>query len=387
MAIVVVAGALANKYGHGGEAWVRLNWVLGFAKLGFQVCFVEQIGSATCLDPSGAVAPFRDCVNRAYFEEIIQQFGLVARAALIYDNGADIFGMTKVDLLAVADRADALINISGHLEWEPLLSRFRRKIYIDIDPGFTQFWQAQGIGGARLEGHDAFYTIGENIGSDGCGIPTSGIPWRPIRPPVVLDHWPVVKKGGHDRFTTVASWRGPFGVVQHDGQTFGLKVHQFRKFAELPRRAPYTFELALNIHPADGKDLTMLKAHGWHIVDPRTIGSNPFAFRRYLQESGAEFSVAQGIYVETACGWFSDRTVHYLASGKPALVQDTGFSRNLPCGEGLVAFRTLEEAVEGARQIVANYEAHARAARHVAETSFDSSRVLGRLVEELDIRP
>ena len=142
------------------------------------------------------------------------------------------------------------------------------------------------------------------------------------------------------------------------------------------------FEIALDIDPADERDLVALRDHGWHVVDPTVVASGPVAFRQYVQASGAEFSVAQGIYVETQSGWFSDRTVRYLASGRPVLVQDTGFSRNYPVGEGLVAFRTMDEAVAGAERIARDYAGHGRAARAIAEAYFDSDRVLGRLLEE-----
>jgi hypothetical protein len=147
------------------------------------------------------------------------------------------------------------------------------------------------------------------------------------------------------------------------------------------------FELALDIHPAEQRDLSLLRQYGWRIVDPKVSASDPLSFRRYVQGSGAEFSVAQGIYVETNSGWFSDRTTRYLASGKPALVQDTGFSRNIPVGEGLLAFRTLDEAVAGAERIARDYENHCRAARALAEEYFDSDKVLSKLVEEIGIAP
>jgi hypothetical protein len=150
---------------------------------------------------------------------------------------------------------------------------------------------------------------------------------------------------------------------------------------------PTIFEIALNIHPGDHKDRAALEASGWRITDPLIAAGTPDAFRRYVQESGAEFSVAQGIYVDTDSGWFSDRTTRYLASGKPVLVQDTGFSRSLPTGQGLVAFRTLEEAVRGAESIVADYAGHCRAAREIAERYFDSDVVLGRLMEEVGVSP
>jgi hypothetical protein len=155
----------------------------------------------------------------------------------------------------------------------------------------------------------------------------------------------------------------------------------------LPDHLPQDFEIALDIHSTEAKDLTLLREHGWHIADPKIVASDPIKFRHYVQTSGAEFSVAQGIYVETNSGWFSDRTVRYLASGKPALVQDTGFSRNYPVGEGLIAFRTLAEAAAGAAQIARDYDSHSKAARSIAEEYFDSDKVLGRLIEEVDVAP
>ncbi|MFL5241590.1 MAG: hypothetical protein ACJ8FY_05735 [Gemmataceae bacterium] len=385
MPTIVVSGALANKPHNGGEAWVRLNWILGFQKLGFRVYFVEEISRQTCVDARGAPTQFKNCVNLAYFQKVTEQFGLTSYSALVYEDGEQTYGLAYGEILDVAQSADLLINISGHLTAEPLMSRFCRKAYIDIDPGFTQFWQAAGNPGARLAAHDFYFTIGENIGTPTCSIPVRDIHWRRTRQPVVLDEWPVVSSGGLDRFTTVASWRGPYGPVQHGGQTFGLKVHEFRKFRNLPMRARPDFEIALSIDPADEKDLHMLRQHGWHITDPTFVAGNPSAFRRYVQASAAEFSVAQGIYVETASGWFSDRTVRYLASGKPALVQDTGFSRNYPVGEGLVAFRTLDEAVAGAEHIARDYGRQCSAARSIAEAYFDSDKVLRHLLNEVDV--
>jgi hypothetical protein len=386
MDTLVVSGAIANKHLNGGEAWVRLSWILGLRRLGFDVWFVEQIDEATCVDAAGAPAPFAQSENRRYFEQVVERFRLGGRASLLYEGGREAAGVPLEELLPVAQEARLLVNVSGHLDLEPLMSRLRRKAYVDLDPGFTQFWHADGTGGARLEGHDAHFTVGENIGRPGCPIPTCGLDWKAVRPPAVLDEWPVADAGDADRFTTIGAWRGAFGPVEFDGHTYSLKVHEFRKVIELPRRSRQRFEIALDIHPGDERDRAALEANGWTLVDPRVTVPGPLEFRDYVQRSGAEFSVAQGIYVETNSGWFSDRTVRYLASGRPVLVQDTGFSANLPVGEGLLAFTDLDGAVEGADRIAADYEHHRRAARAVAEAHFDSDTVLSRFLEEAGIR-
>ncbi len=392
MKTIIVSGALANKPFNGGNAWSRLNWILGLKKLGFEVCFVEQISRSNCVNAAGALADFADSVNLAYFRAVLDRFGLSHASALIYEDGKKVYGPPLTELLAMAQEAILLFNFSGHLTHHDLKNRVRCKLYYDDDPGFTQFWHAAGDPGPRLNHHDFYFTIGRNIGAADCVIPTSDITWRHTRPPVVLDQWDDVKSPENadhpfDRFTTVGAWRGPYGPVQYRGKTYGVKGHEFRKFIELPQRESSQFELALNIHPADHKDLEALRHHGWQIVDPKQVADSPDAYRHYVQTSGAEVSAAQGAYVQTNSGWFSDRTACYLASGKPALVQDTGLARHYPLGEGLLAFRTIDEAVEGAQRIVGDYPRHCRAARRLAEDYFDSDKVVGGLLEEIGITP
>ena len=352
----MVAGALANKPFNGGEAWVRMSWVRGLQRLGLDVWFVEKAHDP---DP-GAVEWFREVTGR---------FGLAGRSALVTDDRAP-----DDELMDLAPGA-VLVNISGHLADPRLFGRFAQRVHVDIDPGFTQFWHADGNEGARVAGHELHFTIGEHIGTPRCEIPTGLIDWHPVRQPVVLDDWPVVPSTGELRFTTVANWRGPFGPVEHGGNTYGLKLHEFRKVIGLPRRVPHRLELALQIHPDEVTDIAALTENGWHLVDPSVVARDPDAFRTYVQGSSAEFTAAQGVYVDTACGWFSDRTTRYLASGKPAVVQDTGLG-HLPTGDGLLTFQNLDDAVAAVEAVAGDYAHHAAAARQVAERWFAAEVVL-----------
>jgi hypothetical protein len=373
MATVVVGGALANKVGSGGEAWVRMSWVRGLQQLGHDVWFVEQLADSD--DPA---APATD-----WFRSNVAWFGHEQRSVLLAGD-TSVAGPTLDELLSVAAGA-VLVNISGHVDHPRLFGAFRRRVLVDIDPGFTQFWHADRNPGARVDGHDVCFTIGELIGTPGCHVPTSGVEWLPVRQPVVLGDWPVTMALRHDRFTTIGNWRGPYGSIEFGGQTFGLKVHEFRRFWDLPARAPGTFELALAIHDGDDADRHQLERRHWVVSDPVAASAGAERFRTYVQQSSAEFSVAQGVYVGTRCGWFSDRTVRYLASGRPALVQDTGFSDILPTGLGLVAFTTFDEAVAGAEDIVARYDEHAAAARQLAANWFAAERILPAFCEQSGI--
>jgi hypothetical protein len=385
MTTVLVASVIATKCRNGGNARAVLNWIHGLGKLGVRTYYVEQIASGHCVDDGGRPAPFAESANAAYFEHVMREAGLTDASALVCDGGAETRGVAFRELLDVAEGADLLLNISGHLTLEPLMRRLRRKAYLDLDPGFTQFWHLAGNDGARLQGHDVHFTIGENIGTPECGIPCGEIRWRHTRQPAVLNDDASAPAPWTGRFTTIASWRGPFGPIQHGQKTFGLKVHEFRKLVDLPQRAAADFEIALDIDPADERDLHLLRDHGWRVVDPRKVVPDPKSFDDYIQGSDAECSAAQGVYVATNSGWFSDRTVRYLAAGKPALVQNTGFSRTYPVGEGLIAFRTVEDAVRGVDAIQRDPKRHQEASRALAAEFFDSNQVIGRLLDEAGV--
>jgi hypothetical protein len=242
-------------------------------------------------------------------------------------------------------------------------------------------WRA--LGQADIfAGHDAHVTIGERIGQPDCSIPDCGLDWITSPQPVVLDAWPVTPAPtGGVRFTSIASWRGAYGPVEYRGHRYGLRVHQMRRFADLPTLAPAAFELALHIHEDERDDIELLRDRCWLLTDPSTAAATPSSYREYLQGSSAELMVAKGMYVDSRSGWFSERSICYLACGRPVLAQDTGLAELYPAGTGLVTFSTLDEAVAGVESIVGDYDRHSLAARAIAEEYFDSDKVLTRLVE------
>lgn len=365
MPIAVVAGALAAKPGNGGEAWVRLSWVLGLRRLGFDAWLLEEADAATA------------AAGRGFFERTVEAAGLDGRALLLV-AGEDGERERAAEL---ADEATLLVNVSGNLRDPELLARFRRRAYVDLDPGFTQIWGAQGHLGDQLSRHDRHFTVGLNLGAPDCEVPPDGFDWVALPPPVLLEEWEPPGRRRFDRFTTLATWRNALGRPEHAGRSYTLKHHQLRRFAELPGRSGLPFEIALDIHPAEAEEAERLRRLGWTVVAPDTVAAEPAAFRDYVRGSGAEFSVAQGIYAETRCGWISDRTAHYLAAGRPAVVQETGLPPAYRPEAGLLTFSDLAEAADAAARAAADHDRHARAARAYAEEHFDSDRVLTRMLE------
>jgi hypothetical protein len=231
-------------------------------------------------------------------------------------------------------------------------------------------------------GHDSHVTIGERIGKPRCSIPTCGVRWQTTRQPVVLDEWPV---GPSPRepfaFGSIATWRGAYAPVEYGGRRYGLRAHEFRRFAELPRITGRRFELALDIDSADHADRVLLENGGFDLADPSVVTASLQGYRDYIRGSWAELMVAKEMYVATHSGWFSERSACYLASGRPVLAQDTGLNGLLPTGEGLVTFTDLDDAVAGVEAIAGDWHRHARAARDLAEEHFESDLVLGRLLD------
>ena len=368
---IAIGGAVAQKPGSAGHAWQFLQYMLGFQRLGYEVLLIDELDA----DPA------RQGAGVAWLREVLGAVGLEERFSLNLGDGRHA-GVDRAGALAFVTEADLLLNVMGFLADEEILAAAPRRVFLDTDPGFGQMWRALGLADV-FAGHDAHVTIGERIGEPDCAIPTGGIDWITTPQPVVLDQWPVAPAAEGTRLTSVASWRGAYGPVDYEGHVYGLRVHQFRRFLDLPRRAGGTFEVALDIHASDDADAEALRSGGWQLADPHRVAATVDGYRNYVRGSDAELMIAKGIYVDSRSGWISERSLCYLAAGRPVLAQDTGFSSLYPVGDGLLAFEDVDGAVAAVESLRARPAHHAAAARELAEAHFGSDRVLSRLLERI----
>jgi hypothetical protein len=369
---VAVGGALAQRPGYGGHAWALLNYLLGFRRLGHDVVFLDRLTPE--MAPSAAAR--EACVD--WLVRVMEGAGLTGCYSLFM--GAETVGLSRQEALERVRSSVLLLNVMGFVDDEEILAVSPRNVFLDIDPGFGQMWRQLGLHDP-FAGHDAFVTVGEGIGEDECLIPTCGIEWVTSPHPIAIEEWPLAGSGG--RVTSVGSWRGPYDPVEYEGRRFGLRAHELRKLIGLPSLVEAEIELALEIDVADRRDLEALRKNGWALADPADVAGDPGAYRRYIQGSLAELMVAKEMYVQSRSGWFSERSIAYLASGKPVLAQDTGFGERYPTGEGLLAFGDLDGARAGIEAICGDRDRHSRAAREIAFEHFESGKVLGRLLEEV----
>jgi len=368
---ILFSGMVAGDPEQGGASWSILQYLLGFRALGHAVRLVEPVDR---LDP-GAVS---------YFERLVRDFGLEGEAALLVRGSQTTAGAPYEELVRWGAEADVLFNVSGMLRDEELVGPAPLRVFLDLDPAFNQLWHREGIEmGFGL--HNRFATVGLGLGEPGCPVPTCGREWIKTLPPVFLPRWERTAATGA-AFTTVANWRG-YGSVELNGLRLGQKAHSLRKLVDTPARTSERLALALNIHPDEDDDLRALRDHGWDLVDPIAVAGSPARYAEFVRGSKGEIGIAKEGYVESRCGWFSDRSACYLASGRPVIAQGTGFARHLPVGEGLLAFANAEEAAVAIEEITADYDRHATAARALAEELLDSRAVLTRLLERVSSTP
>jgi len=370
----ILCSGLLVRHPVGGLSWHHLQYLIGLKRLGHDVTFFEHYGwRKSCYDPAHDTMTPDPTYGIAYLRRLLEPHGLSGRWCYLAEDG-QAHGMSRENLGRICRECDLYFNLSN-INWIDELDECRRRVLVDTDPVLTQTG-AFGLGGPFSK-YDALFTYGENVHRPSCSMPTGGARWRPTRQPVVLDLWPVSAPSPRGPFSTVMSWKG-YPDVEHDGRVYGQKDREFESYYSLPNRIGEPMEMATSPPPTA---VARLMAGGWRLVNPLDVTRDPSSYQRYIRASRAEFSVAQHAYVSTWCGWFSDRSTAYLASGRPVVVQDTGFSDWLPSGGGVMAFSTPEEAIGGIREVNRRYEFHCREARQVAEYYFDARRVLTELVD------
>ncbi len=357
---------LASEPHQGGATWAALQYVLGLRRLGHDVLFVESVDD---------LAPAR----LSTFSRVVGEFGLSGSAALVAAGSRSSIGLDWPDVHRRCARADVLLNLAGTLRETALVERIPVRVYVDLDPAFNQLWAAADGIDMGFAAHTHFVTVGQLIGTDACSIPTCGRAWATTLPPVVLERWPVATERPMHGFTTIGNWRA-YGSIEFQGTHYGQKAHSMRRLVRLAQKTAHPLEVALAIDPAEKRDIRALTLNGWRLLDARAVAGTPTAYGRFIRTSLAEIGIAKAGYVDSRCGWFSDRSACYLAAGRPVVAQDTGFAAALPVGEGLLTFTGEEDAAFALDAIHADYRRHSRAARAIAEEHLDSDRVLHRLL-------
>jgi hypothetical protein len=378
---IVVLGTMGGTP-FGGQTWLFLNWLRGFQRLGHDVWYVED-HRWWPYDPDQNTRT-DDCAYAVrHVSTCTARLGPGVRWALRLLSRPDAcWGLSGSALDALYRECDVLINLTGgtDLREEHLAAPLR--VYIQTDPVTAELCLANDDEHTRwaFGVHDVIVTYGENYGAPDCAVPLGGIQYRTTRQPIDLTLWPMAYGPDARDFTTIGSYRQEGKDVEYGGEMYRWsKHHEWEKILDLPRRTTQPFELALNMGPADRQ---RLERHGWRVVSPFRFSLDVFgAYPAYIRSSRGELTVAKDQNVRLRSGWFSERDACYLASGKPVVAQDTGFSNVLPVGEGLFAFTTAEEAVAAVEAINADYPRHVKAARALAEEFFDAPRVARELLE------
>lgn len=373
--ITVCLGANTHQLASaGGHFWVYLNWALGLRALGCEVIWLEQTNVEITQEDQARIF---DTLHRK-----LQAFGLGDCLVLCPDPSAEhnIGEETNFTWLDQVIDADLLLNVGGKISAEHV-AYFRRSALIDIDPGLTQIWASES--GTPIPVHDVYLTIGETVGVSGTDIPDCGVEWHFTPTAIYLPEWPITSADATAPYTTVSSWWGWWEVLS--GQTFNNEKRQsFLEYIDLPSRASLPFELALALWGKDDhEDITLLRKNGWNVREAFDITNTPEQYRSYLGASRGEFSCAKPSCARLQNAWVSDRSLCYMAMGKPAIVEYTGPSSFLPEAEGLLRFRNINEALRALRSVESDYEHHSYCARKLVEEHFDAVQVVGRVLERV----
>jgi hypothetical protein len=364
-----------------GIAWQALQYLVGLKELGYDTWYLENHG-ANPYDPR-ANSVMMDCsYNVGFLKDSIERFGFEDRWTY-WDAINDVYhGLSRERVFELLKGADALINLCGATRLRDEHMACPVRIMVDTDPVYEQIKYAKADPGARayLDAHTHFFTYGENVGGPGWIVPLCGVPWQPTRPPVVTSLWPAAP-GAPEAFTTIATWENKGKNIEFEGEQYVWSKHvNFLRMLDVPKAAGVPFTMAML--PPTAEIEAQVTAAGWRLTDPRPVSASIDAYGDFIRGSRAEFTVTKDIYVRPKSGWFSDRSVCYLASGRPVVTMATEFSRFYPVGEGLFEYADKAGALDAIAAVNADYARHAKAARHLAEEFFDAKRVVGKMMKD-----
>jgi hypothetical protein len=379
---IALTGSLAEYLEGGGYWWTRLQYLLGLRDLGHEVFWLDLLQTS---GDAGEDARLVEALLKR-----LDVYGLADRTVvLLHDDphheaeSFTVYNATPERLREIACGADLLWNLCGSAK-PPLLSLFERRVLLDLDPGV---FQVSGLTwDMGMTDHDVFFTVGSKMHDPDCLVPDLGVTWHPLVPFVFLRAWEDAPDPGPEApFSSVTQWE--WREMWLDGRVLSRsKREAYLRYLDLPARTGVKFELAANIDPADDTgDRELLRSNAWGLVHPHVIASDPASYQRYIRGCRAEFLCPKPIYRDLSTGWFSDRSVCYLASGRPVLCEETGFSDRLPTGEGLLSFNDLDDAAAAVAEVDGDYARHSRAARELAVSLFDSRRCLESMIELCDV--
>ena len=372
---IIITG-LVGQYPFGGVIWDYLQYLLGFRSLGHQVLYLEDSGAWPYDPVAGTITD--DCSFALQsLHKIFTDFDLAE--SWVYRNGADgkFHGAGEKVAREWLRRGDLLVNVSSAGWLRDYDLRVGHRMFIDGDPMFCQIGLLDGsnpLYAGRLRDHDSHFTFGLSVGQPDCPVPVDGITWRPTVQPVAIDQWPVTPVSADAPWTTVMNWAS-YKPKVWEGRTYGQKNLEFNRFRDLPSKTNVPLRLAMGLGVDGLRPAEELRKLGWDLVEPQEAVPDHRAYRSFLTNSRGEWSVAKQGYVEGKTGWFSCRTACYLAAGRPAVVQETGWSRHIPSGRGVLPFTTVEEAAEGLARVTRNYSEHSKAAREIALEFFEAKKV------------
>ncbi len=379
---IIITG-LVGQYPFGGVIWDYLQYLLGFRSLGHQVLYLEDSGAWPYDPVAGTITD--DCSFALQsLHRIFTDFDLAE--SWVYRNGADgkFHGAGEKVAREWLRHGDLLVNVSSAGWLRDYDLRVGHRMFIDGDPMFCQIGLLDGsnpLYAGRLRDHDSHFTFGLSVGQPDCPVPVDGITWRPTVQPIAIDQWPITPVSADAPWTTVMNWAS-YKPKVWEGRTYGQKNLEFNRFRDLPSKTSIPLRLAMGLGVDGQRPAQELRQIGWDLVEPQEVVPDHRAYRSFLTNSRGEWSVAKHGYVEGKTGWFSCRTACYLAAGRPAVVQETGWSRHLPSDRGVLPFTTLDEAAEGLAKVTHNYSEHSKAAREIALEFFDAKKVCQELLRQ-----